>query len=319
MAHSLRHLKTSFLEYLEIEKGRALRTIQNYDHYLSVFIEFIKKDSPEDITDESVKNFRLWLNRQQITKDRTVSRKTQNFYLIAIRAFLKYLARQGVKSLPAERIELARIPERSLELITHAELKRILEAPKGNDIRALRDRAILELLFSTGLRLSELCSLKRDIDLSIDELSVRGKGGKIRVVFVSDNAKKILKEYLSKREDMSDALFVPLSSIKKAKNSKNKIGNNSKDTKKENEEFGYLNKRSVERIVKHYTVKAGISKRVTPHTMRHMFATDLLSNGADLRSVQALLGHSSISTTQIYTHVTDKHLRDIHKKFHNKS
>jgi site-specific recombinase XerD len=312
MAQDLEQLKRQFLEYVEIERGRALKTVENYSHYLTVFLEHTKVKKPGDITDNVMREFRLWLNRQpahpaaitQAKKDETISRKTQNYYLIAIRAFLKYLARQEVKSLPSERIELAKTPERSLDLITEAELKRLLEAPKGNDINDLRDRAILELLFSTGLRVSELCSLTRDIDLSTDELSVRGKGSKVRVVFISDHAKRVLKEYLAKRKDMDDALFVQTSK-------------NSKSQEKRGKSLG-LTKRSIERIVKQCTLKAGISKRVTPHTMRHMFATDLLSNGADLRSVQALLGHANIGTTQIYTHVTDKHLRDIHKKFHSK-
>ncbi len=312
MARSLKQLKTQFLEYIEIEKGRSINTVENYDRYLTRFLGYIKMDDPEKITDATVREFRLWLNRQLSGHNKknqeTLSRKTQNYYLIAIRAFLKYMARQEVKTLPAERIELAKVTERSLDLITPGELNRILNSPKGSDVRSLRDRAILELLFSTGLRLSELCSLTRDIDLNTDELSIRGKGGKVRVVFISDKAKKNLKEYLSARRDMSEALFIPLSS-KKAKNG------NEKENQKQ---FGFLDKRSVERIVKHHAIKSGISKKVTPHVLRHMFATDLLSNGADLRSVQALLGHSSISTTQIYTHVTDKHLRDVHKKFHNK-
>jgi site-specific recombinase XerD len=183
-------------------------------------------------------------------------------------------------------------------------LHRLLEAPKGSELTDLRDSAILELLFSTGLRVSELCLLTRDIDLTTDELSVIGKGKKVRVVFISDYAKKVLKEYLAKRKDLDDALFVQLSK-------------NGKSQEKRGKSLG-LTRRSIERIVKQCAIKAGISKRVTPHTMRHLFATDLLSNGADLRSVQALLGHANIGTTQIYTHVTDKHLRDIHKKYHNK-
>ncbi len=300
---SLKKLKTEFLEYIEIEKGRALRTIENYDHYLSVFITFLKKDNPQDITDESIKSFRLWLNRQPVSKEKTVDKRTQNYYLIALRAFLKYLARQGIKSLPAERIELAKTSQRSLDLITKEELTSLLNSPKGSDLKSLRDKAILELLFSTGLRVSELCALTRDINLRSDELSVRGKGGKIRVVFISDAARKSINAYLDKRTDMNAALFVRISEDKKDK----KI-----------DEKRHMDRRSVERIVKHHAIKAGISKKVTPHTIRHSFATDLLSNGADLRSVQALLGHSSIVTTQIYTHVTDKHLRDVHKKFHNK-
>ncbi len=315
---SLKQLKQQFLEYIEIERGRSLKTVENYDHYITRFLEFIKTDRPEDIKDEPVRQFRLWLNRQPTGNKKipneTLSRKTQNYYLIAIRAFLKYLARQEVKTLPAERIELAKITERSLDLITEAELSRLLNSPKGNDIKDLRDKAILELLFSTGLRVSELCSLTSDIDLSADEISIRGKGGKIRVVFISDEAKKYLRAYLSARKDMNEALFVQAGvEIKK------KVSSDKKSSKKGDvRETGALTKRSIERIVKQHAVKAGISKKVTPHTIRHLFATGLLSNGADIRSVQAMLGHSSIVTTQIYTHVTDKHLRDIHKKFHKK-
>ena len=316
MAQDLEQLKRQFLEYVEIEKGRALNTVENYNHYLSVFLKQTKAQKPSDINDTMMREFRLWLNRQVTGKNvktgDTMSKKTQNYNLIAIRAFLKYLARQEIKSMPSERIELAKTSERSLDLITNAELHRLLEAPKSfdstqdkdNHLKYLRDKAILELLFSTGLRVSELCSLTRDIDLTTDELSIRGKGSKVRVVFISDYAKKILKEYLSKRKDMDDALFVQLSQ-------------NGKVTKERKGSLA-LTKRSVERIVKQCAVKAGISKKVTPHTMRHLFATDLLSNGADLRSVQALLGHANIGTTQIYTHVTDRHLRDIHKKFHNR-
>ncbi len=307
---SLKKLKQQFLEYIEIEKGRSVNTVENYDRYLTRFLEYIKNDSPADITDTSVREFRLWLNRQPLKNlgklNETLSKKTQNYYLIAIRAFLKYMARQEVKTLPAERIELAKVQERSLDLITEPELKRLLNAPNGDSLKDYRDRAILELLFSTGLRVSELCSLSRDIDLHSDEISIRGKGGKVRVVFVSDKAKKVVKDYLSKRKDMDDALFIKL-----AENLPKTMG-------RKGENLG-LTKRSIERIVKELAIKAGISKKVTPHMMRHLFATDLLSNGADLRSVQALLGHANIGTTQIYTHVTDKHLRDVHKKFHNKS
>jgi site-specific recombinase XerD len=268
-------------------------------------LDYIKTDSPENITDTVVREFRLWLNRQSTGNNRatgeTLSKKTQNYYLIAIRAFLKYLARQEIKSMPSERIELAKVAERQLDLITQAELARLLNSPNGNELKDVRDKAILELLFSTGLRVSELCSLGSDIDLSTPELSIRGKGGKIRVVFISPEARDAVKKYLKERKDMSDALFVQI------------------DTgSKKGKDVSPLTRRSVERIVKAHAIKAGISKKVTPHVMRHMFATDLLGNGADLRSVQALLGHSSIVTTQIYTHVTDKHLRDIHKKFHNK-
>lgn len=298
-------LKRQFLEYLEIEKGRSLKTVENYGRYLERFLGFSKIKKPDEITDKLVREYRLWLNRQSVAGgnknlSETIKKKTQNYYLIALRMFLKYLAKIGVSSMPAERIELAKVSDRNLDLISADELGRLLKAPDGGDTKSLRDKAILELLFSTGLRVSELCSLSSDIDLSKDEFSIRGKGEKVRVVFLSETAKQAVKNYLSKRSDMDDALFVQLGP-----------GVAKKDSIR-------LTPRSVERIVKHYAVKAGISRRVTPHIVRHSFATDLLSNGADLRSVQALLGHSNIQTTQVYTHVTDKHLRDIHKKFHGK-
>ncbi len=294
MANSsdLDKLKREFLEYTEIEKGRSVNTVRNYDHYLSRFMAFSKAKNPSDITDNLLREYRLWLNRQAALKGETLKKKTQNYYLIALRAFLKYLAKRGIKAVSPELIELAKVGERSIDLITSEELTRLLEAPDTSTLRGLRDKAILETLFSTGLRVSELCSLPRDLDLSSDEFSVRGKGEKIRVVFLSPEAKEALKRYLDKRKDMSDALFV--------------------------QESNPLIPRSVQRIIKHYATKAGITKKVTPHVVRHMFATDLLSNGADLRSVQMLLGHANIATTQIYTHVTDKQLGDTHKKFHSR-
>ena len=301
-----------FLEYIEIEKGRSLKTVENYSHYLGVFHKATNIQSPSDITDTVVREFRLWLNRQVTGNNRktgqTMSRKTQNYYLIALRAFLKYMARQGVKSLAAERIELAKVPDRSLDLISHDELMRLLKSPSGVTLQDLRDKAILELLFSTGLRVSELASLSRDVDFKSDEMSIRGKGSKVRVVFFSDEAKAAVNAYLKERKDMDDALFIQLS--RNGTGSAMLAGGNKKSLA--------LTTRSIERIVKHHAIKAGISKKVTPHVIRHSFATDLLSNGADLRSVQAMLGHANISTTQVYTHVTDKHLRDIHKRFHSK-
>jgi len=313
---SLKQLKTQFLEYVEIERGRSLNTVRNYDHYLSRFLEFIKKDNPTDITDSTVREFRLWLNRQSTGNNKatgeTLSKKTQNYYLIALRAFLKYLARQEIKSMPPERIELAKVGERSLDLITNLELKRLLDSPSGTTLKDLRDKSILELLFSTGLRVSELCSLSSDIDLRSDELSIRGKGGKVRVVFISDDAKNAIKKYLSARKDMSDDLFVQIEN-------EISLGHKPMGEAKKTKISGPLTRRSIERIVKQHAIKAGITKKVTPHVIRHSFATDLLNNGADIRSVQVMLWHSNISTTQIYTHVTDKQLREIHKKFHNKT
>jgi len=317
MTSEIDQIQREFLEYLEIEKGSAHRTIENYEHYLSRFFEFAKSrqvKNVKDITDDLVREFRLWLNRQPASVKsmkgkpvlvETLSKKTQNYYLIALRVFLKYLGKRGIKSMSADQIELAKIPERPIDLITPLELSHLLEAAEGGDLKTLRDKAILELLFSTGLRVSELCSLSRDIGTNHEELSVRGKGGKVRVVFVSEQARAALKKYLSARKDMEEGLFVQV---------ENEISKN----KEKKKEVKHLTKRSVERIVKYYAIKAGISKKVTPHVIRHCFATDLLSNGADIRSVQMMLGHANISTTQIYTHVTDKHLHDIHKKFHNK-
>ena len=305
----LQDWKRRFLEYTEIEKGRSVKTIENYDRYITRFLLHTKLRDPKDINYEVVREYRLWLNRQVASATRrgvpgtTLKRKTQNYYLIALRAFLKYLMRQDVQVMSPEKIELAKVSERELDLISTKDLNRLLSSPNENTLQSLRDRAILELFFSTGLRVSELCGLPRDLDLSRDEFSVRGKGEKVRVVFLSDTAKRAIKEYLNKRTDVDDALFV-------------RIGRDGAENAK-NDELR-LTSRSVERIVKHYAIKCGISKKVTPHVIRHSFATDLLENGADLRSVQALLGHANIATTQIYTHVTDSKLREVHKQFHDK-
>lgn len=304
----LKSLKIEFLEYLEIEKNRSQKTIENYEHHLRRFFGWLSetlgksedKITAKEITEDGVRKFRLFLARETDRFGRPLKKQTQNHHLIALRMFLKYLTKRGVESLPAEKIELAKQPQRELEFLDDSELKRLLVAPEGDDFTTLRDRAILELLFSTGLRVSELCSLNRDeVEAGQDNFSVRGKGGKIRVVFVTDSAKEAVKKYLKEREDIDPALFT-------------------RDTKSPNkEEKLRLTPRSMQRIIKKYAAKAGISQRITPHGLRHMFATDLLKNGADLRSVQMLLGHANISTTQIYTHFTDKQLGDIHKKFHS--
>ena len=313
----LQDLKRQFLEYIEIEKGRALRTVENYNHYLTVFLEQSKVTNPKDITNEKVREFRMWLNRQAAGNNRatgeTMKKKTQNYYLIALRTFLKFLAKRAITSLPADQIELAKVGERSIDVISQEELKRLLKAPdlEENPEKRARGHAILELLFSTGLRVSELCSLTNDLDTKQDEFSIRGKGGKVRVVFLSPEAKIAVNEYLKLRKDMSDALFVKVGD-------EAKIPKNFSKGKDANSKDEGLTRRSIERIVKRYAIMAGISKKVTPHVIRHCFATDLLSNGADIRSVQAMLGHANIATTQIYTHVTDKHLRDVHKNFHNR-
>lgn len=318
MTTGLEQLKREFLEHVEIEKGNSLKTVANYDRYLSRFFEFAKITDPKEITDDKIREFRLFLNRQPGVKIKgqqstTLKKNTQNYHLIALRSFLKYLMKRDISSLSPERIELAKIKERSLDLISVTELERLLGAPlnilknsknKNSEIKILRDKAILELFFSTGLRLSELCSLNRDLDLTKNEFSIRGKGEKVRVVFLSESAKQAIREYLKKRTDLEEPLFIQYS--------------NSSASKKTTKESNRLTPRSIERIVKFYAIAAGISKKVTPHIIRHSFATDLLSNGADIRSVQMMLGHANIATTQIYTHITDKQLRDVHKKFHSK-
>ncbi|MBI2004682.1 tyrosine-type recombinase/integrase [Patescibacteria group bacterium] len=303
-SQDLRVLKTEFLEYLEIERGRSVKTVASYDRYLTRFFSHAKVSSPARITEPAVREFRLHLNRAPSAKASAgqagLKLITVNYYLIALRAFLKFLRKRGIESLNPERIELAKVGGRDLDLISSAELERLMQGPSGGSLPALRDKAILELFFSTGLRVSELCGLNRDLDLTRDEFSVRGKGEKVRVVFLSPVAKAAIKNYLARRADMDEALFVQMGRSAKS----------AKDLR--------LTPRSIERMVKHYAIKAGINRKVTPHVIRHSFATDLLENGADLRSVQALLGHQNIATTQVYTHVTDKHHREVHQAFHGK-
>lgn len=274
----INELKKRFLEYMEIEKGRSIKTVENYSRYLNRFIKFSGINSSKEITEESVRKYRLYLNRERLSK------KTQNYYIIALRSFLKFLSKNDILSLDAEKLELAKLPERELDLISADELERLLNMPENP-----RDKAILETLFSSGLRISELCSLKRDsVNIAKGEFSVRGKGGKIRIVFLSPSAQNAIKKYLEKdTKYVTDVLFP-------------------------------INPRFVQRMIQRTAIKAGIAKKVTPHVLRHAFATDLLQNGADLRSVQALLGHANISTTQIYTHFTDRQLREVHKQFHGK-
>ena len=309
----IKNLKTEFLEYLEIEKNRSQLTIRNYDHYLDRFLDWAMIKNPEDITGELVRKFRLYLNRYKDGKGKNLKKATQDYYIIALRGFLKYLAKQDIKTLASEKVELGNTQEREVEFLEADEIKRLLESVGNKNVCSLRDRAILELLFSTGLRVSEIANLnKENINLKSGEFSVRGKGGKIRLVFISDSAKDALLNYISKRKDLDPALFIHFK--------KGSGGRGNKDTNDKNK-FDLslrLTPRSIQRIVKKYAIKAGIVKKVTPHTLRHSFATDLLMNGADIRSVQSMLGHSSITTTQIYTHITDKHLKDIHKKFHGR-
>ena len=317
-------LKRHYLEYLEIERGRSLKTVENYDRYLTRYLESSGAKKPSDITEESVRSFRLGLNRQNLAKN------TQNYYIIALRTFLKYLLSREMVTLAPNRLELAKTGQRDLDLITSTELGRLLKAPAGFHVKDLRDRAIMELLFSTGLRVSELCALNTDdVDLTSDEFSIRGKGNKVRVVFLSETAKMAIKAYLAKRKDMAEAMFVNISRLPTSISNEVKAGESGTSSDRKvisrekngpvGESESRLTPRSIQRMIKHYAIKAGISRRVTPHVIRHSFATDLLSSGADLRSVQALLGHANITTTQIYTHVTDKQLRDVHKRFHGQS
>ncbi len=304
---SLFELKNRFLEYLEIERGRAKKTIENYDHYLSCFLEWSGVNEAKDITESRVREFRLLLNRFVDKKGHNLKKITQNYYIIALRSFLKYLSRNDIETLPAEKVEVGKTSMREVDFLESDEVERIIEASTGDSFKSLRDKAILELLFSGGLRVSELININRDkLNLKTQEVVVRGKGDKLRVIFVSDRAKEVLQKYLDKRTDIDPALFVrDEKALKKFK-------------KKEKGTGLRLTPRSIQRIVKYYATKAGIVKDVHPHTLRHSFATDLLSNGADIRSVQVMLGHSSITTTQIYTHVTNQKLKEVHKNFHRK-
>lgn len=303
MAKTLQELKRQFLEHLEVEKNRSLKTVENYDRYLKRFFALTGAHSPADITEDLIRTYRLKLNRIGDDGGTSLKKQTQLYHLIALRSFLKYLAKRDVKTISAEKVELGKMPARQIDFMESDELARLLASPKGNALEKLRDRAMLELLFSTGLRVSELAALDRNsIDFKKDEFSVRGKGDKIRVVFLSESAKAALTQYLEKRDDVDAALFVRL-----------------KRNDAESDEDLRLTVRSVERLVKKYAIAAGITKKVTPHSLRHIFATDLLQNGADLRSVQMLLGHAQITTTQVYTHFTDKALHEIHRRYHGKS
>jgi site-specific recombinase XerD len=297
-----------FGDYLEIEKNRSKRTRENYGFYLGRFADWalekgISKASA--ITLDSVRQFRLWLNRLEDSHGVPLKKNTQNYHLIALRAFFKYFSKREIETMADEKIELDKQQDLHVEFLEPKEIEKLLDAPmksQGPDMVRLRDRAILELLWSTGLRVSELCGLKlEDINFNRNEFSVKGKGSKWRVVFFSDDAKGWLKKYLDARRDMSPMLFVSHDRASKGR-----------------DELSGLTQRSVQRIVEHYRKLAGITKSISPHTLRHSFATDLLMNGADLRSVQSLLGHASVTTTQIYTHITDSHLQEVYKAFHDK-
>lgn len=293
-----------FLEYCEIAQNKSKKTLENYTRYLKKFEEFLSEDiEPKNIDLKKIQNYRLYLNRFLDKKGKSLGIKTQNYYLIALRVFLKYLVKNDIKSLAPEKIELAKIPKRTVEVLSREELDRLFKAVDQTKKNAQRDTAILETLYSTGLRVSELKSLNiEQVDLKRREFMVRGKGSKPRIVFLSKTAAERIEDYLKQRKDNYKPLFI----------------NNGKGQKEDilEKEKRRLSTVSIEKIVQKYALKAGIIKKVTPHTLRHSYATELLINGADIRSVQEMLGHSSITTTQIYTHVTDKKLREVHEKYH---
>ncbi len=310
-----------FLEYLEVERNRSLATIRNYKFYLHRFADWANERGMSDtgkITGDHVRQYRLWLNRLVDDNGEALKKNTQNYHLIALRSWLKYLAKRDIASVAPEKIELMKMPERQVEFLEHDEIERLLDAPTkvaAPEIIQKRDQAILATLFSTGLRVSELANLKIDhVNLKkggasdVGEFTVRGKGSKLRVVFLAPDAKEYLRVYLDVRHDVSPYLFI-----------RHDRAHKTKQTEREKKEGGApLTPRSIQRIIEKFAKVAGITKHVSPHTLRHSFATDLLLNGADIRSVQSMLGHSSITTTQIYTHLTDKQLREVHKSFHNK-
>lgn len=294
-----------FLEHMEIEQNRSQKTIENYHHYLNRFVEFAGDLEVFKITSEVVRKWRLWLNRIENEQGEQISRTTQNYHLIALRSFLKYCSKRDIKTLSAEKIELAHVVRKQVTFLSPEELERILVQPKTETETGLRDRAILELLFSSGLRVSELVGLNREhINLKRKEFMVRGKGQKDRPIFISDQAAYWIRTYLGQRRDNMKPLFIRYSGAQE---------------ETQDGEYMRLTARSIQRAVKKYALMAGVTKKVSPHTLRHSFATDLIMNGADIRSVQSMLGHSNIATTQIYTHITDPHLKDIHKKHHRKN
>lgn len=299
-------LKTDFLEHLEIEQNRSQKTIANYDHYLTRLLDFAGDElKVGDIDTELIRKWRLWLNRLGTNVSDELKKNTQNYHLIALRSFLKYCSKRDIPALAADKVELAKVVRKQVTFLSPEELERLFRQPDTNTEAGLRDRAILELLFSSGLRVSELVSLNKDhINLKRREFMVRGKGQKDRPIFISPAAAEWINAYLDKRDDNANPLFTRTVKTSQAATTD---GN-----------FYRLTARSVQRLVGKYARLAGITKTVSPHTLRHSFATDLLMNGADLRSVQAMLGHSNIATTQIYTHVTDPHLKEIHEKFHDK-
>ncbi len=292
-----------FIEHLEVEGGRSAHTAQNYTLYLERFVEFTNDIQVDQITPEVVRKYRLWLNRYRNSNDDELATITQFYHLRALRGFLGYLSKRDINSMSPDKIELPKISRRQVTFLHYDEIERIIDQIDTSTESGLRDKAIIELLFSSGLRVSELINLNRDhINTKRREFTVRGKGQKDRPVFISDKASECISSYLKSRQDNLPPLFI--------NNSRNSTPSSSGDHRR-------LSPRSVQRIINKYVKMAGITKHVSPHTMRHSFATDLLMNGADIRSVQMMLGHSNISTTQVYTHVTDEHLHEVFDKFHS--
>lgn len=313
-----------FLEYCEIERNQSPKTIQNYHHYLGRFTQWGQDQGivkPSQITLERVRSYRLFLNRFIDDHGKRLKILTQSYHIIALRAFLKYLIKRDIETLAPEKIELAKNPTREVSVLEHDDVGRLIKAIDSEDteLLALRDKAICLTLFSSGVRISELVSLKqKGVNLDRGEFTVRGKGDKLRLVFISPDAILAIKNYLKKRSDNNPALFVSHTKIGNTVTKQMESFSGSTFENNAREKSPGLTARSVQRLIKKYAMLAGIMKKVSPHTLRHSFATDLLQNGADIRSVQTLLGHASITTTQIYTHITNQGLRDIHKKFHNK-
>lgn len=281
-----------YLAYLEIERNRSIKTSENYARHIKAYLGFSGAKEPRDITEDNIRAFRRDLARRELTK------ATQSYYAIALRTFLKYLRRRDVQTVSPDKLELPKVEKRQIDAIDERDLALLLKADYDEGIRGMRDRVIIEILFSTGMRLSEIQALDRHLDYGRGELTVRGKGRKLRIVFLSDRAKQAIQTYLKNRNDLEDALLIGVS--------------------RGGSVTGRISTRGIQRIVDRQARRAGIAMHVHPHQLRHSFATDLLVNGADLRSVQELLGHESVATTQMYTHLTNKQLREVHQAFHDR-